>query len=1107
MLALKEVDNYFPLTLDENILVEHPGVASLHLAFQLDWAEFRKLASIVVVDGCGKRKKMVSLYPRRGFDWTCVLLACGYEPAEAVAVVAGMVEYGRGNLRWLNFSLSKKEFSTARVPAVEHIRAMWDAPGGAGISPIMAAISRKIGSPFEIKVSPSKLKRKRASEEQTIAATGDASVVPMPAEASVAVAALCEVSHEAIELARHASEAADSTASALAGELYSLRLELEESKMKMARLCKHVQDNCIDVTEIAEAGPRKKLARCDSNKIIKVLDALERKVGYDVFEISVGKRKYIRMPRTRERHAEASVKTRQRNRAKIKHVQRNLNMKSCLSADETRSLMAAAGFGVKAAQRVNTHFRSLGFDGLISPAKEVAAADADAEVKGVGVYETTLPGGNEAEGIKRAAAIVITQDALQLCQLELDRCLDQGDFKEFDLGGYGAGKVYIMESQDKGQNSVKFFLRLLNYGSSVASFRRSNVSTMYLPKHPLQKIPPNDSYDAWAEALEFAHGWADLDLNTAVIINDRTSILLPSQAVGDSTLPLMDASADDVAEIEKHRVGDFIRVAPAELYEVRAKCRPDSAVILVHREDSKSSIIGGRCEREDGGYYYFSCRDAVEMSPDADVAVTVKGIVRFIGGDHAAQVNYWGMPNQASCICSSGCDCTPKELKAHNLVAPGDRPSDSQFLPKRTSEKQAQYKAKHDAQTRVKKKPVRGVTESMLLPQIPADRRMPPVLHDLMGATNKDKKSVDGICDKVSKVDPQIARRRDDLALEEADIQKTLEADVEHLESLLNQYAETEQGIGTEARRVVEDSLRAIADGAITLDDLEHELEDGGPYGHMVSVAVGAIESLREQAESKRRGDHRRENAGRRSRRQVQQDEAAADEMLVLATEIEEVAAELRDGPSALEATKQELLALTSADGGEAHSELRDFWNKCIEEVGVVQQKYWIGQMNGGDCWKLLRNIKNIFAKLKTKMVEMELSEEYNELELNWLPRFEALGVIARYGRKTGFCNEAEIELFCAACAEYGNLVRSAGETLTPKQHDIEDHFPRFMRQYKTLYLFTEEGDESTHHEMLGAATQARSIRDPKARARATLRIFERKQRSAHIKKKQRTDN
>ena len=137
-------------------------------------------------------------------------------------------------------------------------------------------------------------------------------------------------------------------------------------------------------------------------------------------------------------------------------------------------------------------------------------------------------------------------------------------------------------------------------------------------------------------------------------------------------------------------------------------------------------------------------------------------------------------------------------------------------------------------------------------------------------------------------------------------------------------------------------------------------------------------------------------------------------------------------------------------------------------------------------------------------MVEMELSGEFDELERIWLPRFEALGVIARYGRKTDFCTDVEIDLFCAACAEYGNLVRAAGETLTPKQHDIEDHFPRDMRQYRTLYLFTEEGDESTHHEMLGAATQAKSIRDPLARARATLRIFQRKQRSAQIKKKQR---
>jgi len=621
----------------------------------------------------------------------------------------------------------------------------------------------------------------------------------------------------------------------------------------------------------------------------------------------------------------------------------------------------------------------------------------------------------------------------------------------------------------------------------VASFRRSIVTTMYMSKRPQQKIGPNDSYGAWKEALVFAHGWQDVDLNTAVIINGAASMLLPSQAVDGSELPFVDASADDVAEMSKHRDGKFVSLPPAELYEVRAKCISGSAVILVNRTDQENSVIGGRCERADGSSYYFSLRVPVTIAPDAVPTVTIKGLVRFIGGDHAAQGNYWGTPNQDSCNCTSGCDCTSKGSKAQNRVAPADRPPEAKLFPQRTAAGQAQHKSEYDAQTRAKKTPVNGVTEDLLLPHIPADRRISATLHGLMGAINRDKKLVDAKCDGLVEVDPGVARRRDDLALEQADIQHTLESDVEILEDLLNQYEEKEEGIGTDARTVVEENLRAVAAGDMALDDLEHALEDGGPYGHMVDVAVDAAKDLQERAECTRRGDHRGAGAGRRSVRQQQKDEAVADELLDLATEIEEAAAELRDGPAALEAAKQELVELTAA-GGEAHSELRDYWNACIEEVGVVQQKYWIGQMNGGDCWKLIRNITYIFAKLKAKMEEMELSEEYVELERTWLPRYEALGVIVKYGRKTGFCTDAEIDLFCDACIKYGNLVRTAGD----------------MRQYRTLYLFTEEGDESTHHEMLGAATQAKSIRDPLARARATLRIFQRKQRSAQIKKKQR---
>ncbi len=58
--------------------------------------------------------------------------------------------------------------------------------------------------------------------------------------------------------------------------------------------------------------------------------------------------------------------------------------------------------------------------------------------------------------------------------------------------------------------------------------------------------------------------------------------------------------------------------------------------------------------------------------------------------------------------------------------------------------------------------------------------------------------------------------------------------------------------------------------------------------------------------------------------------------------------------------------------------------------------------------------LKNQAKSKSKKKAEMELSEKYDALERKWLPRFEALGVISRYGRKTGFCTDEEVELFCA---------------------------------------------------------------------------------------------
>ncbi len=97
---------------------------------------------------------------------------------------------------------------------------------------------------------------------------------------------------------------------------------------------------------------------------------------------------------------------------------------------------------------------------------------------------------------------------------------------------------------------------------------------------------------------------------------------------------------------------------------------------------------------------------------------------------------------------------------------------------------------------------------------------------------------------------------------------------------------------------------------------------------------------------------------------------------------------------------------------------------------------------------------------------------------------------------------EVEID----ASNAYGVAVRAYGGALTaPKKHSIEDRCPRFMRTYKALYLFTEEGDEACHHEVKEASVQTRSMCDPKDKAMATLRIFERRQCTVEIRKARRS--
>lgn len=436
--ALKSIDHFFPATFERDIFVQHPGILSLHSSFKLDLEEFEKLATMTVVIGRGANRKQVQLWPSRGHDWGSVLQTCDYGPSEITAVVEGKVVYGAKRLGWINFSL-KPDTPTPKVPHVERIKTMWSACTGAGIDSMMAVIARRIGTQFEDGPQASASKRLRAAEEQQLAETSDT----LLDISGAVISALVEVTSEAVKEAQDVSEAAQSSTAALGSELYLMRLRLEESQSEVARLRKHIQQNCIDISEISQD---KKHSPSETAKLTNILDTIEREVAYGVYEVPLGRRIYLKLRKPEEEHARASIKTQQRNRAQLRYVRNCLKMPDRLSAVETRTLMTAGGFGVKAAQRINMHLRSLGFEHIISPAKAVRSADAAAEVTGVGVYETTLPGGNEEDGIQRVEAVVITQDLLQLLQLEVNECFAKGQFRDINLGGYGPGSVYMSNS-------------------------------------------------------------------------------------------------------------------------------------------------------------------------------------------------------------------------------------------------------------------------------------------------------------------------------------------------------------------------------------------------------------------------------------------------------------------------------------------------------------------------------------------------------------------------------------------------------------------------------------------------------------------------------------
>ena len=77
-------------------------------------------------------------------------------------------------------------------------------------------------------------------------------------------------------------------------------------------------------------------------------------------------------------------------------------------------------------------------------------------------------------------------------------------------------------------------------------------------------------------------------------------------------------------------------------------------------------------------------------------------------------------------------------------------------------------------------------------------------------------------------------------------------------------------------------------------------------------------------------------------------------------------------------------------------------------------------------------------------------------------------------------------------CAQMGEIMpRVLGGNITPKQHELIHHVPKFARRWRTVGFFREEGMEAKHHEVNGINRVMACMRREEERLSMCLRRVE----------------
>ena len=177
-----------------------------------------------------------------------------------------------------------------------------------------------------------------------------------------------------------------------------------------------------------------------------------------------------------------------------------------------------------------------------------------------------------------------------------------------------------------------------------------------------------------------------------------------------------------------------------------------------------------------------------------------------------------------------------------------------------------------------------------------------------------------------------------------------------------------------------------------------------------------------------------------------------------------------------------------SSGGGKIVAALRC----ALRKHQIDQQKHWNNTLVGGDCRKTLVHqediVLTVVAEIKASGYPEAEAEEFQTKHCALLKPLAFISELTR--RATGILNDEEIELLDKNIKEYVKARREYPgnkKILTPKEHVLEDHVMYYVRKYKTLGIFGEDGLEALHPKDTRKRHLTRCMRNPEARVKAHM--------------------